>query len=74
MLRTKFLHLNYNMPGPGMEPRTARLCQADMLTTTLPHSVTTTGKDIWQLNIDLVRHESAITMDRSEDELYTEPV
>ena len=34
MLRARFLHLKYNMPGLGIEPRSLA-CQAGMLTTTL---------------------------------------
>ena len=35
MLGARLLHVKYNMPGPGIEPRPAA-CQADVLPTTLP--------------------------------------
>ena len=35
MLRARFLHLNYNMPGPGIESRSPA-CKAGVLTTTPP--------------------------------------
>ena len=34
MLRSRFLYPKYDMPGPGIEPRTT-VCQADVLSTTL---------------------------------------
>ena len=35
MLRARFVHLKYNMAGPGIEPRSPA-CHAGVLTTTLP--------------------------------------
>ena len=35
MLRARFVHLKYNMPGPEIEPRSSA-CHAGVLTTTLP--------------------------------------
>ena len=40
MLRATFLHIKYNMPCPGIEPRKTAY-QVDVLTTTLPTSSST---------------------------------